>query len=179
MGENNLLKIATVHSDCALFVSRLCVWRRTSCFHESCGQTSRIWLIKWTKQRVNQWSCQIISFFQLGRLYSKPASSKNRPTITDFIAAVSLADFSLWAIFDVWDGDWIEAEEGNEMNRIGEDRHETPLKIPAEKALTGPVIISNPHFTVEGDRKANTLKFSFTITTRLIIILHTAYNLRP
>lgn len=111
-------------------------------------------------------------FFTLGRLYSKPASSKNRPTITDFIAAVSLADFSLWAIFDAWDGDWIEAEEGNEMNRIGEDRHETPLKIPAEKTLAGPVNISNPHLTVEGDRKANTLKFSFTITERLIIILH-------
>lgn len=39
-------------------------------------------------------------FFNLGRLYSKPISSENSPTMTDFIVAVGLADFSLWAIFD-------------------------------------------------------------------------------
>ena len=34
-------------------------------------------------------------FFTLTRLYTKPASSENLLTITDFIVAVSLADFSL------------------------------------------------------------------------------------
>lgn len=55
-------------------------------------------------------------FFTLGRLYSKPTSSENSPTIIDFIVAVGLADFSLWAIFDVWDEDWIEAKEGDEVD---------------------------------------------------------------
>lgn len=67
-------------------------------------------------------------FFTLGRLYSKPTSSENHPTMTDFIVAVSLADFSLWAIFDAWDEDWIAAEEGDEVDWIGIERHETPLK---------------------------------------------------
>lgn len=67
-------------------------------------------------------------FFTLGRLYSKPASSENLPTVTDFIVAISLADYSLWAIYDAWDEDWIEAEEGDEADWIGEERHETPLK---------------------------------------------------
>lgn len=67
-------------------------------------------------------------FFTLGRLYSKPTSSENRSTMTDFIVAVSLADFSLWAIFDAWDEDWIEAEEGDEVDWIGIERHKTPLK---------------------------------------------------
>lgn len=67
-------------------------------------------------------------FFTLGRLYLKPTSSENSPTITDFIVAVGLADFSLWAIFDVWDEDWIEAEEGDKVDWIGKDRHKTPLK---------------------------------------------------
>lgn len=67
-------------------------------------------------------------FFTLGRLYSKPTSSENCPTMTDFIIAVSLADFSLWAIFDAWHEDWVEAEEGDEVDWIGIERHETPLK---------------------------------------------------
>ena len=67
-------------------------------------------------------------FFTLGRIYSKPTSSEGRPTITDFIVAVSLCDGSLWAIFDAWDEDWIEAEEGDEVDWVGVERHETPLK---------------------------------------------------
>lgn len=67
-------------------------------------------------------------FFTLGRLYSKLTSFENSPTMTDFIVAVSLADFSLWAIFDAWDEDWIEVEEGDEVDWIEMDRHETPLK---------------------------------------------------
>ena len=67
-------------------------------------------------------------FFTLGRLYSKPTSSESRPTITDFIAAVSLADCSLWAIYDAWDEVWTEAVEGDEFDWIGVERHETPLK---------------------------------------------------
>lgn len=67
-------------------------------------------------------------FYTLGRLYSKPTSSESRPTITDFIAAVSLADCSLWAIYDAWDEDWTEAETGDEVEWIGVERHETPLK---------------------------------------------------
>ena len=68
------------------------------------------------------------SFFTFGRLYSKPTSSESRATITDYTVAVSLCDFSLWAIFDAWDEDWIEAEEGDEVDRIGVDRYETPVK---------------------------------------------------
>lgn len=34
-------------------------------------------------------------FFTFERLYSKPTSSESRPTVTDFIAAVGLADCSL------------------------------------------------------------------------------------
>ena len=67
-------------------------------------------------------------FFTLGRLYSKPTSSEGRPTITDLIVAVSLCGCSLWAIFDAWDEDWIEAEEGDEADWIGVERYETPLK---------------------------------------------------
>ena len=67
-------------------------------------------------------------FFTLGRLYSKPTSSESRATITDYIFAVSLCDFSLWAIFDAWDEDWIEAVEGDEVDWIGVDRYETPVK---------------------------------------------------
>ena len=67
-------------------------------------------------------------FYTLGRLYSKLTSSESRPTVTDFIAAVSLADCSLWAIYDAWDEDWIEAEAGDEVDWIGVERHETPLK---------------------------------------------------
>ena len=67
-------------------------------------------------------------FFTLGRIYSKPTSSESRPAITDFIAAVSLCDFSQWAIFDAWDEDWIEAEEGDEVDWVGLERHETPFK---------------------------------------------------
>ena len=67
-------------------------------------------------------------FFTFGRLYSKPTSSESYPTITDFIVAVSLADCSLWAIYDAWDEDWIEAEEGDEVDWIGVERFETPLK---------------------------------------------------
>ncbi|MCJ1349572.1 hypothetical protein MMC31_007813, partial [Peltigera leucophlebia] len=69
-----------------------------------------------------------LPFFTFGRLYSKPTSSESYPTITDFIVAVSLADCSLWAIYDAWDEDWIEAEEGDEVDWIGEERFETPLK---------------------------------------------------
>ena len=67
-------------------------------------------------------------FFTLGRLDLKLTSSQNRPTMTDFIVAVSLADFSLWAIFDAWDEDWIDEEEIDEVDWIGMERHETPLK---------------------------------------------------
>ena len=67
-------------------------------------------------------------FFTLTRLYMKPASSENLPTITDFIVAVSLADFSLWAIFDAWGEDCIEAKEGDEADWIGEEGPEMPLK---------------------------------------------------
>lgn len=67
-------------------------------------------------------------FYTLGRLYSKPIFSESRPTVTNFIAAVSLADCSLWAIYNAWDEDWIEAEAGDEVDWIGVERHETPLK---------------------------------------------------
>lgn len=67
-------------------------------------------------------------FFTLGRLCSKPTSSGVRPTITDYIVAVNLYDFSLWAIFDAWDEEWIEAEEGDEADWAGVERYETPLK---------------------------------------------------
>ncbi len=67
-------------------------------------------------------------FFTLGRLCSNPTSSGVRPAITDHIVAVSLGDFSLWAIFDAWDEEWVEAEEGDEVDWVGVERYETPLK---------------------------------------------------
>lgn len=67
-------------------------------------------------------------FYTFGRLYSKSTSSESHPTITDFIAAVSLADYSLWAIYDAWDEDWTEAETGDEVDWSGVERHETPLE---------------------------------------------------
>ena len=39
-------------------------------------------------------------FFTLGRLCSKPTFAEGRPTLIEHIVAVSLWDFSLWAIFD-------------------------------------------------------------------------------
>lgn len=52
-----------------------------------------------------------------------------RPTMSDYIVAVSLCDFSLWAIFDAgWDEEWIEAEEGDEVGWVGVERYETPLQ---------------------------------------------------
>lgn len=66
-------------------------------------------------------------FFTLGRLYSRPTSSDSLPIVTDFITAVSLFDFSVWAIFDAWDEDWIEAVEGDDVDWVGIERHETPL----------------------------------------------------
>ena len=67
-------------------------------------------------------------FFTFGRLFPKPTSSDSYPTDTDFIVAVSLADCSLWAIYDAWDEDWIEPEDGGEADWMGEERFETPLK---------------------------------------------------
>ena len=67
-------------------------------------------------------------FFTLGRLYSKPTSSESRAIITDYILGISMCDFSLWAIFDAWDEDWIEAVEGDEVDWIGVDRYKTPVK---------------------------------------------------
>lgn len=67
-------------------------------------------------------------FFTFGRLCSKNTSSESYPIITDFIVAVSLADCSLWAIYGAWDEDWIEPEEGDDVDGMGEERFETPLK---------------------------------------------------
>ena len=84
----------------------------------------------WNELKSESTSECVISFpfFTLGRLYSNPTSSESCPIMTDFIVAVSLADFSLWATFDAWDEDWVEAEEGDDVDWIGIERHETPLK---------------------------------------------------
>lgn len=51
-------------------------------------------------------------------------------TMADFILAVTPIDSSLWAVYDGWDGYWIEAEEGDngDWDWIAKERHETPLK---------------------------------------------------
>lgn len=135
MGGTHLLKIATMHSYCALMVPKALdihlathiLFPRTCCY---------IWRDELTEFGLfNGAKCESTSdlvnsfpFFALGILYSKPASSETLPAITDFIVAVSLANFSLWAIFDAWDEGWIEAEGGDKTDWIGEEHHETPWK---------------------------------------------------
>lgn len=55
--------------------------------------------------------------------------AEGRPTVTDHIVAVSLCDLSLWAIFDAWHENWKEAEEGDDVDWVGLERYETPLKL--------------------------------------------------
>lgn len=55
-------------------------------------------------------------FITFGRLYLLPTSSESYPTISNFIVAVSLTHFLLWAIYDARDEDCVVAKEGGEVD---------------------------------------------------------------
>lgn len=49
-------------------------------------------------------------FFMMGRLIFQTASDEFAKT-SDYIVAVSLYNESMWAIYNVWDKDWVEDDE--------------------------------------------------------------------